>query len=156
MIGADDVRVGAGCAGAGDLRVLPPDQRLLLFVGSRGTPLVLVARRPGPDAALYLPHRDAAQERSDGPRLSAEDAEEAGRLTGIEVVQGFEALALDLQRLVLKRGHFRCYTPLSPAEQARAMRDQLLRAAATAGSDPWETASTRERGSCNASGTGSR
>ena len=93
---------------------------------------------------LYLPHRDPAVERSEGRRLSAEDAEEAEKLTGIESVQGVEALSLDLQRLVLKRGRFRCYTPLSPAEQARAMRDQLLRAAATAASDPWDGASTRE------------
>jgi Xaa-Pro aminopeptidase len=93
---------------------------------------------------LYLPHRDAAVERSEGRRLSAEDSEEAERLTGIESVQGTEALSLDLQRLVLKRGGFRCYTPLSPAEQARAMRDQLLRAAATAASDPWDSPSTRE------------
>jgi Xaa-Pro aminopeptidase len=93
---------------------------------------------------LYLPHRDAALERSEGRRLSAEDSEEAERLTGIESVQGYESLSVDLQRLVLKRGPIRCYTPLSPAEQARAMRDQLLRAAASAASDPWETASTRE------------
>ncbi len=93
---------------------------------------------------LYLPHHDAGVERSEGRRLCADEPEEAGRLTGIESVQGVEALSLDLQRLVLKRGGFRCYTPLSPAEQARAMRDQLLRAAATAASDPWESASTRE------------
>jgi len=94
--------------------------------------------------SLYIPHRDAAVERSEGRRLSAEDAKEAERLTGIESVQGVEGLSLDMQRLVLKRGRFRCYTPLSPAEQARAMRDQLLRAAATAASDPWDSASTRE------------
>jgi Xaa-Pro aminopeptidase len=93
---------------------------------------------------LYLPHRDAGLERSEGRRLSADESEEAERLTGIESVQGVEALSLDLQRLVLKRGGLRCYTPLSPAEQARAMRDQLLRAAATAASDPWDSASTRE------------
>ncbi len=93
---------------------------------------------------LYLPHRDAGLEKSEGRRLCAEDGGEAERLTGIESVQGYEALSLDLQRLVLKRGPLRCYTPHSPAEQARAMRDQLLRAAATAASDPWESASTRE------------
>jgi Xaa-Pro aminopeptidase len=93
---------------------------------------------------LYLPHRDGALESSEGRRLSADDADEAVRLTGVEAVRGLEALALDLQRLVLKRGPLRCYTPLSPAEQARAMRDQLLRAAATAASDPWESTSTRE------------
>jgi Xaa-Pro aminopeptidase len=93
---------------------------------------------------LYLPHRDADLERSEGRRLAAEDAEEAQRLTGIETVAGPERLALDLQRLVLKRGPLRCHTPLSPAEGARAMRDQLLRAAATRASDPWDVAWSRE------------
>ncbi len=93
---------------------------------------------------LYLPHRDTALERSEGRRLAAEDSVETEELTGIESVQGTEGLSLDLQRLVLKRGHFRCYTPLSPAEGARAMRDQLLRAAATSASDPWDSAPTRE------------
>ncbi len=52
---------------------------------------------------LYLPHRDAALERNEGRRLSAEDSEEAQGITGIDSVQGAETLALDLQRLVLKR-----------------------------------------------------
>jgi Xaa-Pro aminopeptidase len=93
---------------------------------------------------LYLPHRDTALERSEGRRLCAEDSGAAEELTGIESVQGTEGLSLDLQRLVLKRGRSRCYTPLSPAEGARAMRDQLLRAAATAASDPWDGVPTRE------------
>ena len=55
MIGPDDIALGARCASAGDLRVLPPDQRLLLPVGSRGPPLVLVARRPGADRSSVPP-----------------------------------------------------------------------------------------------------
>ncbi|HTW97786.1 MAG TPA: aminopeptidase P N-terminal domain-containing protein [Acidimicrobiales bacterium] len=94
--------------------------------------------------SLYLPHRDASHEASEGPRLSPEDADEAASLTGVEAVRGIELLAEDLQRLVLRRGTTRCYTPLSPAEQARSMRDQLLRARASAASDPWEDSSTRE------------
>ncbi|HTW99699.1 MAG TPA: M24 family metallopeptidase, partial [Acidimicrobiales bacterium] len=74
----------------------------------------------------------------------AEDAEEVCLLTGIESVKPLEALALDLQRFVLKRLARRCYTPFSPAEGARAMRDQLRRAAAVAASDPWANTVTAE------------
>ena len=108
-----------------------PHAYLLLDAKSRST-------------TLYLPHHDSALERSEGRRLSADNAAEARVLTGIEVVEPLETLALDLQRLVLKRSCLRCYTPLQPAEGARAMRDQLLRAAAMAASDPWNACPTSE------------
>lgn len=144
MIGADDIALVQGAPALATSEFFRQTNDFYYLSGVEVPHSYLLLDGRARTAALYLPHRDAAQERSDGPRLSAEDAAEAVGLTGIELVQGFEALSLDLQRLVLKRGHFRCYTPLSPAEQARAMRDQLLRAAATAGSDPWESASTRE------------
>ncbi len=143
-IGGDDIALlqGAAAPATSEFFRQTNDFFYLCGVEVPHTYLLLDGRTRA--TTLYLPHRDPAVERSEGRRLSAEDAEEAEKLTGIESVQGVEALSLDLQRLVLKRGRFRCYTPLSPAEQARAMRDQLLRAAATAASDPWDGASTRE------------
>jgi Xaa-Pro aminopeptidase len=93
---------------------------------------------------LYLPHRNAALERSDGRRLAAEDAAEAAALVGVDAVGGPEDLALDLQRMVLKRGSVALYTPFAPAEQERASRDQLLRARAAAASDGWAAPRARE------------
>lgn len=94
-------------------------------------------------STLYLPHRDAALESSEGRTLSAEDGAEAASLTGVDTVAPPETLAFDLQRIVLKRGGVTCYTPFAPAEQERASRDQLLRAAATASSDAWWPAMDR-------------
>jgi Xaa-Pro aminopeptidase len=144
LVGSDDVAVlqGAPAPAASEFFRQTNDFYYLCGVEVPHAYLLLDGRTR--TTTLYLPHRDTALERSEGRRLSAEDSEEAEGLTGIESVQGVESLSVDLQRLVLKRGSFRCYTPLSPAEQARAMRDQLLRAAATAASDPWEAATTRE------------
>lgn len=93
---------------------------------------------------LYLPHRDAVAEASDGRRLAAEDGEEAGRLTGVTAVRAQEAFGLDLQRLVLKRPGLVCFTPFAPAEQDRSSRDQLLRARAVVASDGWAEPQQRE------------
>jgi Xaa-Pro aminopeptidase len=93
---------------------------------------------------LYLPHRDAVLESSEGRRLSAEDGHEAARLTGVSAVCAQEAFGVDLQRLVLKRPTVVCYTPFAPAEQERSSRDQLLRARAVVASDGWAEPQRRE------------
>ena len=93
-------------------------------------------------STLYLPHRDA-MEVSDGPRIASEDAANAVALTGVDAVGSLETFSLDLQRLVLKRGAFSCYTPFAPAEQG-GTRDQLLRARALAAADGWAEPLDRE------------
>ncbi|MGD0945165.1 MAG: Xaa-Pro peptidase family protein [Acidimicrobiales bacterium] len=93
-------------------------------------------------STLYLPHRDS-MEVSDGPRLCSEDAGRAAALTGVDAVSSLETFSLDLQRFVLKRGAFSCYTPFSPAEQG-GTRDQLLRARALAAADGWAAPQARE------------
>ena len=92
-------------------------------------------------STLYLPHRDA-MEVHDGPRLAAEDAEKAVELTGVDAVASTETMSLDLQRFVLKRGAFECYTPFAPCEQG-GTRDQLLRAR---GSRPPTGGPSRQQG----------
>ncbi|MCU1493833.1 MAG: aminopeptidase family protein [Acidimicrobiaceae bacterium] len=95
---------------------------------------LLVDGRDG-RSTLYLQHRDAALESSEGQRLHADASAEVAALTGVESVQPLECLASDLQRLVLKRGSLACYTPFAPAELERCSRDQLLRAAGSATAD---------------------
>lgn len=93
-------------------------------------------------STVYLPHRDAI-EVHEGPRLAAEDAETAVAMTGVDTVASTESMSLDLQRLVLKRGAFHCYTPFGPAEQGDT-RDQLLRARALAAAEGWAQQQNRE------------
>ncbi|HYG80607.1 MAG TPA: aminopeptidase P N-terminal domain-containing protein, partial [Pyrinomonadaceae bacterium] len=49
-------------------------------------------------AALYLPHRNEARERSEGKVLSAEDAELVKRLSGVDAVHGVDLLGEHLAR----------------------------------------------------------
>ena len=48
-------------------------------------------------SALYLPHRDEARQANEGKMLSAEDAEEVKKFTGVDSVEGVEALARSWQ-----------------------------------------------------------
>lgn len=92
---------------------------------------------------IYLPHRDAQREATEGQSLAAEDAELVARLTGADAVRGTEFLAQDLAGSGLIRPPAPLlYTPLSPAETIS--RDELLAAEASIYSDPWEVSEPRE------------
>ena len=45
---------------------------------------------------LYLPHRDAGRERSEGKILLTEDADRIIKLTGVDQVRGVESLSVNL------------------------------------------------------------
>ncbi len=94
-------------------------------------------------ATLYLPHRNEGRERSEGKLLSAEDADEIKKLSGIDAVAGIELLGEHLSRQV--RGAARqLYTPFMPAEGFAMSRDLALRAVADYAADPWDQRSSRE------------
>ena len=86
-------------------------------------------------AQVYLPHRNAGRERSEGPALACEDAGEVGELTAADSVAGPEQLPLDLAA-ILFRSSRPAYVPHTPAEGERTSRDSALAAAAWAASDP--------------------
>ncbi len=143
-LGADDIALLQGAPAPSSSETFRQSNDFFYLSGVEVPHAYLLLDGRTRTTTLYLPHRDAQLESSEGRRISAEDADEAARLTGIETVAGSERLAVDLQRLVLKRGPLRCYTPFSPAERARAMRDQLLRSAAARASDPWDAPERRE------------
>jgi len=89
-------------------------------------------------STLYLTHRDARTERSEGPGLAAEDEAAARAIAGVDAVRPVEDLPLHL----LRAREF--YTPFSPAEGAAAYRDELVWAAARAAADPWDGRISRE------------
>jgi Xaa-Pro aminopeptidase len=95
-------------------------------------------------AALYLPHRNEARERSEGKLLSAEDAEMIKRLSGIEAVYGLELLGEHLGRYALRSQTRVVWAPFSPAEGAAMSRDLAVRAVADSSSDPWDGTASRE------------
>ncbi len=96
-------------------------------------------------ATLYLPHRDADRERSEGKELTAEDAALVKELSGLDEVKGIERLAHDLSTSGLIRPPAPdLYVEFSPAESGNDSRDTLLAKQAMSASDPWDGTSARE------------
>jgi Xaa-Pro aminopeptidase len=92
---------------------------------------------------LYLPHRNPGRERSEGKLLSAEDAEEVRRLSGIDAVEPAELMGEHLARM--QQGTSRdLYTPHAPAQLTAMSRDLGLRGSADLASDPWDGRLPRE------------
>jgi Xaa-Pro aminopeptidase len=101
-------------------------QAYLLLDGREGT------------AHLYLPARDEGQVRSEGEMLSADDAELAQELTGVDGVHGLEKL-----REHIPDGGV-IYVPHQPAEGRMSSRDALVGAKRRVAADPWDGEASRE------------
>jgi Xaa-Pro aminopeptidase len=93
---------------------------------------------------LYLPHRDDDRERGEGKTLSVEDAESIKTKTGIDRVEGTEMLSVHLSLMLIRAPFPKIVTPHSPAEGRSTSRDELLKGAARAASDPWERVISKE------------
>ncbi|HEY6064898.1 MAG TPA: Xaa-Pro peptidase family protein, partial [Thermoanaerobaculia bacterium] len=93
--------------------------------------------------ALYLPHRNDRREQGEGKVLSAEDADEVRKLSGVDAVFGTDLLAEHLARLVQRRASLTAYTPLFPPEGTAESRDLALRRVAELGSDGWDSGPSR-------------
>ena len=71
--------------------------------------------------ALYLPHRNEGRERGEGKVLSAEDAAEVTKLSGVDAVFGTDLLAEHLARTLQRRAPLTSYSPSSrPKASPRA------------------------------------
>ena len=95
-------------------------------------------------ATLFLPPRNEGRERGEGKMLSAEDADEVQKLSGIDAVASTDALAEQIEGQYLRRGHRVMYTPLAPAELGSMSRDLALRVTADAAADPFDGRASRE------------
>ncbi len=93
---------------------------------------------------LYLPHRDARRERSEGKVLSAEDAELVIELTGVDRVEPLERMGRDFVGLALRPPAPLLYTMFSPAELGAQSRDELLIGMSSELADPWGGRASRE------------
>jgi len=95
-------------------------------------------------ASLYLPHRHAAREASEGKLLSAEDADEVKKLAGVDAVFAQEMLSEHLARMARSDPPRSLYTPFQPAEGMSVSRDLALRRVADTSNDPWDGRGSRE------------
>jgi Xaa-Pro aminopeptidase len=95
-------------------------------------------------AYVYLPHRNAARERSEGKVLSAEDAELVKQLSGIDQVFAAETLNEHLGVFSRSGQEIKVYTPFSPPEGFAVSRDSAARMNSDIFSDPWDGMPSRE------------
>ena len=93
--------------------------------------------------SLYLPHRNDRRELGEGKVLSAEDADEVRKSSGVDAVFGTDLLAEHLARLLQRRAALTAYTPLYPPEGTAESRDLALRRVAELGSDGWDAGPSR-------------
>ncbi len=95
-------------------------------------------------SVLYVPRRNEGVERSAGRRLSADDADDAIALSGVDEVRPVEELPVSLGRRLKRRIGTTVFTPLAPTETRRSTRDGDLEAFAEAAADPWGATASRE------------
>jgi Xaa-Pro aminopeptidase len=95
-------------------------------------------------ASLYLPHRHEGREAAEGKLLSAEDADQIKKLTGIEAVFATEMLSEHLARMARAEPSRTLYTPFQPSEGMSVSRDLALRRIADTTNDPWDGRGSRE------------
>ncbi len=95
-------------------------------------------------ATLLLPHRNERRERMEGKLLSAEDAELATKLSGVEAVAGTDQLGEALARYGQRGATRAVWVPLQPAEGLSVSRDGALRSVGETASDPFDGRPSRE------------
>lgn len=95
-------------------------------------------------AYLYLPHRNAPRERSEGKVLAAEDADLIKQLSGIDMVFGAETMSEHLAGYSRSGQEMNVFMPFSPPETLAVSRDSVARMNADIYSDPWDGAVSRE------------
>jgi Xaa-Pro aminopeptidase len=90
-------------------------------------------------SVLYLPPRDEAHEKSDGPSLSAEDGDFVLRRTGIDEVRPISQLTKDLHSLT------QTWVMRAPGEGYRQCQDTLRRYHRAIQEDPLDGRPSREK-----------
>ena len=144
-IGAQAVAVVQGATGLPGFSVFRQANDFYYLTGVESAHAYLLLHGRARTATLYLPHRDAARERSEGKVLAVEDSLLLKQLTGVDAVRPLSGLAQDLVGAdLLRPPALALYTPLAPMEVGNDSRDELLAAQARAASDPWDGRPSRE------------
>ncbi|PIB39180.1 aminopeptidase P N-terminal domain-containing protein [Maribacter sp. 4G9] len=144
-IGNNAIALIQGSGGRPGFSVFRQSNTFYYLTGLETDHAYLLLNGKNKQVTLYLPHRDAGREESQGKILSAEDEALVMELTGVDHVKGYEFLASDLLRTgLIKANAPELFTPLSPAETGNDSRDELLYGQARAAADPWDGNPTKE------------
>lgn len=144
-IGTNAIALIQGAPSVAGFKVFRQSNTFYYLCGLEEGHAYLLLNGKNRSTTLYLPHRDAGREQSQGKILSAEDAELVKQLTGIQRVLPIEFLGTDLVNTGLIKAEVpELYTPLSPAETGNDSRDEILHGQARAAADPWDAQIPRE------------
>ena len=89
-IGKDAIALIQGGSGAHGFSTVRQTNSFYYLCGLETPHAYLLLNGRNGQTTLYLPHRDARRERSEGKTLSAEDVELVKTLTGVDAVKGVE------------------------------------------------------------------
>ncbi|GAA0878179.1 aminopeptidase P family protein [Algoriphagus jejuensis] len=144
-IGSNAIAVIQGASGIPGFSVFRQSNTFFYLTGLETPRSYLLIDGRNKRSTLYLPHRDAGMERSQGKVLSAEDADLVLELTGVDQVKGIEFLSNDLvsSGLIKPPGPL-LYTEFGPAEIGNDSRDEILFGQARNAADPWDGSEARE------------
>ncbi|MBT3268631.1 M24 family metallopeptidase [Candidatus Poribacteria bacterium] len=95
-IGGDGVAIVPGAPSAGDLALFRQDNDFFYLCGVEVAGAHLLLDTKTGTSTVYLPPRDEGEERSEGPRLHADDADAACAWTGVERVAPLASLVDDI------------------------------------------------------------
>ena len=144
-MGNNAIALIQGASGLPGFSVFRQSNTFYYLTGLESPHAYLLLNGKSRKATIYLPHRDAGAESSQGKVLSAEDSELVKHLAGVENVKGIEFLSADLVGTGLIRPPAPLlYTEFSPAENGNDSRDELLYAQARSAADPWDGMPSRE------------
>ncbi len=95
-------------------------------------------------ATLYLTRQEPRAAAWEGKRLNANQAEEAQKLTGVEMVKGLDRLTADLAGFAWRGNELAIYTPMAPAEATAVSRDVAWMSLGDEYGDPFDGRPSRE------------
>lgn len=96
VIGPGGIAIVPGAPSAGELTLFRQDNDFYYLCGVEVAGAHMVLDGATRASTLYLPPRDEGEERSEGPRLHADDPDAAGRTTGVDRVASLSSLVDDL------------------------------------------------------------
>ena len=137
-IGTDAIAVIGGAGATGAFDYFRQTNEFYYFTGIEVPHAYLLIDGKTRSSTLYLSHRDEKLERSEGPQINCDQAQEVSTLTGIEHIASLAQLADDVKQAQTT------FTPIAPGEKCQACRDTLVEQQKLAQADIWDRLASRE------------
>lgn len=143
-IGEPSIALVPGLGELGSMGLFRQSNELYYLTGVEVPRAYLTIEGGSGHSVLYLPHKDAERERSEGPSMSFEDADGVRALVGVDEIKPPYALADDLGVRTYRPPRSCLFVTMSPAEGPAQSRIEMTSAMSRAAADPWDLGVSRE------------